>query len=88
MKNTLKSESDSVTETEMPLDLSALGLSTVFRCDRCGAQAYTAVAKDDLMLLFCRHHTNKHRGRLVETGWTIDDRTHLLNENPSVSANV
>ena len=87
MKNTLKSESDLET-TEMSPDLTALGLSTIFRCDRCGAQAFTAATKGDLMLLFCRHHTNKHRGRLVELGWQIDDRTHLLNEKPSVSANV
>ena len=87
MKNTLKSESDLET-TEMSPDLTALGLSTIFRCDRCGAQAFTAATKGDLMLLFCRHHTNKHRDGLLRGDWDIDDRTHLLNEKPSISATV
>lgn len=89
MKSTLKSENDLVmTGIPMIPDLELLGTNTLFRCDRCGAQAFTAAIKGELMLLWCRHHTNKNRETLESDGWEIDDRTHLLNENPSVSANV
>lgn len=33
------------------------GLDTTYRCDRCGAQAYTeATMKNGLALYFCKHH--------------------------------
>lgn len=65
-----------------------LGVSSLFRCDSCGAQAFGAVTKDDMLLLFCGHHLNKHSSKLVSDNWDIHDKTHLINVEPSVSANA
>lgn len=52
------------------------------RCDRCGAQAYTAwwhpLSKS--LLTFCAHHTKPNELSLIADGFelTIDDRDRLL----------
>lgn len=44
------------------------------RCDRCGAQAYTAATSDEFgMLFFCLHHRKQHVDALMNEGWTIVD---------------
>lgn len=68
--------------------IDELGISAVFRCDSCQAQAFTAAVSDHGMLLLCGHHTKRHAPALRDSGWTIHDKTHLINEEPSVSANV
>jgi len=51
------------------------------RCDRCGAQAYTAwwKPKANALLLFCAHHTRQHEAALDGQAFelTIDDREAL-----------
>ena len=51
------------------------------RCDRFGAQAYTAWWHPRIkgLLLWCAHHTRTHELALTADGWelTIDER-HLL----------
>ena len=43
------------------------------RCDRCGAQAYTLVHRDDLPgeLLFCVHHIREFGETFLDRGWEI-----------------
>jgi hypothetical protein len=48
------------------------------RCDRCGAQAFIAASKGDYELLFCNHHGNKHREKLMSDGFDILDQTELI----------
>ena len=51
------------------------------RCDRCGAQAYTAWwhSRTKGLLLMCGHHAKRHELALTTDGWelTIDDREAL-----------
>lgn len=68
--------------------ISDLGVNTVFRCDSCQAQAFSAATKDELMLFFCGHHFKRHADALDTLGWTVYDKTHLINQKPSVSANA
>lgn len=90
MKSTSVSETDLKEQavTEVEHDLEMLGLSTLFRCDGCGVQAFAAATKGDLIIFLCRKQFLVHSPALQEQGWAIEDRTHLLNEKPSVSANV
>lgn len=68
--------------------ISDLGISALFRCDGCGAQAFAAATRDNSLLLFCGHHSKKHLAALERDGWDLHDRTHLINETPSISANA
>ena len=46
-------------------------LTTLDRCDRCGARAKTrAVLLSGGELLFCGHHTREHQPALLEVGVT------------------
>lgn len=65
-----------------------LGVSTLFRCDACQAQAFAAATSEHGMLLFCGHHMKRHAAKLESDGWDIHDKTRLINDEPSVSANV
>lgn len=88
--STLKLENESSIRSEAN-DLSQIiGRSTAFRCDNadCGAQAFAASFKDELMLMWCGHHKRRHEYALTLDGWEIFDNTHLINEKPSVSAGV
>jgi hypothetical protein len=54
-------------------------LSTIDRCDRCGAQAYVRVLLPSrLELLFCAHHNRQHARALVEIAVEIQDETRRL----------
>lgn len=49
------------------------------RCDRCGAQAYMRIYKDDVQrLLLCAHHGRHHSPALVNTGHVVLDYSYLL----------
>lgn len=71
-----------LTKEQPKVDLDDLGVSTMFRCDRCGAQAYGCAVKGELALFFCGHHLNAFEKSLVSDGWEIDRRTHLINKKP------
>lgn len=55
-------------------------LRAVNRCDNssCGAAAATVVTlANGGQLLFCGHHTNEHRARLLEDGAKLDEALAL-----------
>ena len=54
-------------------------LTTVDRCDRCGAQAYVRVLLPSrLELLFCAHHNRQHASALANIAVEIQDETVRL----------
>jgi len=56
------------------LENPVLVFNALDRCDRCGAQAYTAAQKDGFVdLLFCLHHRREFEWPLLDDGWTIVD---------------
>lgn len=71
-----------LTKDAADIDIEVLGTSTVFRCDGCGAQAYGMASLNDMMLFFCGHHLNKNTAALESAGWSIDNRTGLINKKP------
>lgn len=87
MNNTLKSETGLGEKSVSPM-IEGLGDSTLFRCDSCGAQAFAAAVKGDMLLMFCGHHFRKHAPALDAQGWDHHDHTHKINKKPSVSANA
>lgn len=59
------------------------------RCDSCGAQAYVRwanLAKEQITeLLFCGHHSAKHRDALEAQGFTlVTDSTGVLHEEAAL----
>lgn len=59
--------------------LDAPTMSTVDRCDRCGAQAYVrAVLPGGSELLFCAHHGREFAPALEARGATITDESAQL----------
>ena len=57
-------------DTEAPM----IEFSALARCDRCGAQAYTAAQKEGYAdLLFCLHHRRESFEALLDSGWTVVD---------------
>lgn len=75
------------TQVSKAYDFNDLGVTTRHRCDRCGAQAFALASRSDMRLTLCGHHSRMYAPALIGKGWIIDDRTHLINEKPSVSAN-
>lgn len=61
-------------------ELPLIEFNSFDRCDRCGAQAYTAARRDDVNseLLFCLHHRRENIAHLIEDGWEIIDGTQAL----------
>jgi hypothetical protein len=54
-------------------------LTTVDRCDRCGAQAYVRVLlPGGRELLFCAHHNRQHASALAKVAVEIQDETRRL----------
>ncbi|AOZ72685.1 hypothetical protein BK816_04755 [Boudabousia tangfeifanii] len=54
-------------------------LSSLDRCDACGAQAYVRVQVGATgQLLFCAHHARKHAPVLTEVAQIIEDQSDLL----------
>ena len=61
-------------------------LSTVDRCDRCGAQAYVQVELfQGAELLFCGHHARQYEVKLREVAIVIHDETNRLAEGHTLS---
>ena len=66
--------------------LTAPKLSSLDRCDRCGAQAYLRVElQTGGELLFCAHHAREHGEKLREIAAAVHDETHKL-DTPSASS--
>jgi hypothetical protein len=54
-------------------------LTTVDRCDRCGARAYVRVLLPSrLELLFCAHHSRQYASELTKIALEIRDETDRL----------
>jgi hypothetical protein len=54
-------------------------LTSLDRCDSCGAQAYVrATMPAGGVLLFCAHHASKHREKLTGLGAQWHDETAKL----------
>ena len=59
--------------------LTAPKLSSLDRCDRCGAQAYVRVTLGGGgELLFCAHHARQHEEKLREMSASIHDESERL----------
>ncbi|MRJ77716.1 hypothetical protein GEV29_14320 [Aeromicrobium sp. SMF47] len=59
--------------------LTAPKLSSLDRCDRCGAQAYVRVTLGGGgELLFCAHHARQHEEKLREMSAEIHDESERL----------
>ena len=60
---------------------SAAPLTSVDRCDRCGAQAYLRVQlQAGGELLFCAHHAREHGDKLREIAAHVQDETAKLSD--------
>ena len=54
-------------------------INAVYRCDRCGAQAYVRVLLSSrLELLFCAHHNRQYASALADIAVEIQDETMRL----------
>lgn len=63
---------------------SAAPLTSVDRCDRCGAQAYLRVQlQAGGELLFCAHHAREHGDKLREVAAHVQDETAKLADTPA-----
>lgn len=82
--------SDTLLETTQPTDYSdkifvADGeyiLNATHRCDRCDAQAFVKATLSSGTLLFCSHHYNSVKAKLLPTNVFIRDETKRLTEKP------
>lgn len=63
-----------------PVTVPVLGNSIKLtdRCDNCGHQAFARFTKDNLVLLFCAHHTYVLEATLIGLGWDMHDERHRL----------
>lgn len=66
--------------------LAPADLTSLDRCDRCGAQAFYRAVLATGDLLFCAHHGRKHSERLSEVALELQDGTAAINTKPSPSA--
>lgn len=68
----------------MTTTLTAPELTSMDRCDRCGAQAYVRVVlTGGTDLQFCGHHWSRHEDALRPQAERIVDETHRLAEVPA-----
>jgi len=60
-------------------EITQYPLKQADRCDSCTAQALTVVTLNELPLLFCGHHFNRHADALTEQGARLvtDERGSL-----------
>lgn len=56
-----------------------LDMTTLDRCDACGAQAYVRVVMPYGQLLFCGHHANAHLEKLSATALSVQDQRSRIN---------
>lgn len=67
------------TTSEVPQTDNHYKLTSNDRCDSCGAQAYVrATMPSGSSLLFCAHHSTKHREKLTAMGAVWHDETARL----------
>lgn len=59
-------------------DLISKDLTVMDRCDRCKAQAWIRAYKDDLELLFCKHHGDENFPALFAQGFIVQDDTYKM----------
>jgi hypothetical protein len=58
-------------------------LTTLDRCDRCGAQAYLRVElTGGRQLLFCAHHSREHEQQIRRVAVRLHDETSELGGRP------
>lgn len=95
--DTLVHETEEIAEAASPRQFSYFD-----RCEVCGYQAFYVAFRERTEpasgpgvenettqeLCFCKHHGERHTPALATAGWSVLDFTHMLNENPSVSASV
>ncbi|WGD36174.1 hypothetical protein [Lysinibacter sp. HNR] len=55
-------------------------LTALDRCDSCGSQAYVRATLGGSELLFCAHHGNKHKEKLLPLVSSWHDESHKLYE--------
>ena len=66
--------------------LAPADLTSLDRCDRCGAQAYLRVElAGGGDLLFCAHHAREHGDKLREIAVSVHDETDKLTDTPTVA---
>lgn len=71
-----------MTQTLMaPSDLTSLD-----RCDRCGAQAFFRAVLTAGELLFCAHHGRAYGEKLAAAAVRVEDRSDQINTRPSPAA--
>lgn len=59
-------------------------LSALDRCDSCGAQAYIRATLNSGDLLFCAHHGNEFKAKLLPTALNWHDESARLIEDRTV----
>jgi hypothetical protein len=58
-------------------------LTTLDRCDRCGAQAYLRIElTGGSELLFCAHHSREHEHQIRRIAVSMHDETSALGARP------
>lgn len=52
------------------------------RCDRCGeaSRAYSRATLGEMELMLCGHHTHQYETTLIASGWDLDIRLDILEE--------
>jgi ribosomal protein L37AE/L43A len=63
-------------------------LTSMDRCDKCGAQAYVRVGKGSMELDFCGHHFAKYGDDLDLQQWAVSIDTRELLTRKAVGAEV
>lgn len=58
--------------------LATRSLSSLDRCDSCGAQAYVRAMLSGSELLFCGHHAKQHEAKLKTLADSWHDELHKL----------
>jgi hypothetical protein len=64
-------------------DPNSQPLTTLDRCDRCGAQAYLRIElAGGSELLFCAHHSREHEQQIRSIAVSVHDETSELGPRP------
>lgn len=61
-------------------------LTSLDRCDRCGAQAFFRAVLTAGELLFCAHHGREYGDKLAESAVRVEDGSAAVNRRPSPAA--
>ena len=66
--------------------LAPSDLTSLDRCDRCGAQAFFRAVLTAGELLFCAHHGREYGVKLAQTALRVEDRSPAVTSRPSPAA--